>query len=116
MVQAGDVLLAAVREAVYRNAHPLTTRDLRIVLSKIGGSAGLIGAAQVAASELFRPEMLQRWMVHGSPRRLPEIAECTTTMRARNRAKGRSGTPAPPPTPVAQGMQSAKRMETREKL
>jgi len=87
MVQAGDILLAAVREAVYRNAHPMVTRDLRIVRSRIGGSAGLLGAAQVAAEELFRPETLQRWIPHGSPRRLPEIAERAAAARARHRPK-----------------------------
>jgi predicted NBD/HSP70 family sugar kinase len=116
MVQAGDVLLAAVREAVYRHAHPLTTRNLHIALSKIGGSAGLIGAAHVAASELFRPEILQRWVPYGSPRRLPEIAEFTNAMRARNRAEVRSRTPVPPPAPISQDRHSAKRVETKEEL
>jgi predicted NBD/HSP70 family sugar kinase len=116
MVQAGDVLLAAVRESVYRDAHPLITRNLRISLSTIGGSAGLIGAAHVAASELFRPEMLQRWLPYGSPRRLPEIAEFTNAMRARDRGQVRTSTPVPPPAPMWQDVQSAKRVETKEKL
>lgn len=101
MVQAGDILLAAVREAVYRNAHPMVTRDLRIMRSRIGGSAGLLGAAQVAADELFRSETLQRWIPHGSPRRLPEIAERATAARARHRQKAADRPTAPPPGPPA---------------
>ncbi len=97
MVQAGDILLAAVREAVYRNAHPLVTRDMRIVRSRMGGSSGLIGAAQVAAGELFVPEMVQRWIPHGSPRHAPELAALAATARARHRLNGHKNPPTAPP-------------------
>lgn len=101
MVQAGDVLLAAVREAVYRNAHPLVTRDLRIECSRMGGSSGLIGAAQVAAGELFRSDMLQRWLPRGTPRGLPEIAVMATEARARYRAEAKPRLPPPATTTAA---------------
>ena len=56
VAQTGDILLAAVREAVYRQSHPLVTRDLRIMRSQMGGSAGLVGAAQVVVPRsLFDP-------------------------------------------------------------
>ena len=41
-----EIILAAVREAIYRRSHPLATRDLRIVRSELAGSAELIGAAE----------------------------------------------------------------------
>ena len=73
VAQTGDILLAAVREAVYRHSHPLVTRDLRIVRSQMGGSAGLVGAAQVVTEELFDPAALQNWITLGSPRHHPEF-------------------------------------------
>ena len=104
IMQAGDILLAALREAVYRNAHPFVTRDLRIVRSRMGGSSGLIGAAQLAAVELFLPEMVQRWIPQGSPRRLPELATLAAAARARHRLEARK---VPPPTgPRPNGPQS----------
>jgi predicted NBD/HSP70 family sugar kinase len=39
--QLDDMLLAAIREAVYRSSHPLVSRDLRIQRSALGNSAGL---------------------------------------------------------------------------
>jgi predicted NBD/HSP70 family sugar kinase len=92
-VQPGEAFLAAVREAVYRASHPLVSRDLSIVRSRMGGSSGLVGAAQVVADGLFDPEFLQRWLTLGSPRRLPEV----TTLAAAARTRMREGAGAPPP-------------------
>jgi predicted NBD/HSP70 family sugar kinase len=44
LVQTNDNLLAGIREAVYGASHPLVTRDLRIIRSQMGSSAGLVGA------------------------------------------------------------------------
>jgi glucokinase-like ROK family protein len=55
VASAGDQLLAAVREAVYRRSLPLATRDLLIVPSALGGRAGIVGAAAMVADELFSP-------------------------------------------------------------
>lgn len=55
VASAGDQLLAAVREAVYRRSLPLATRDLLILPSELGGRAGVIGAAAMVADELFSP-------------------------------------------------------------
>ena len=41
LAHSGEIVLAAVREAIYRRSHPLATRDLRIVRSELGGSAEL---------------------------------------------------------------------------
>jgi glucokinase-like ROK family protein len=53
VANAGDQLLAAIREAVYRRSLPLATRDLLILPSALGGQAGTIGAAAMVADELF---------------------------------------------------------------
>jgi predicted NBD/HSP70 family sugar kinase len=67
LVQTNDILLAAVREAVYGASHPLVTRDLRIIRSQMGSSAGLVGAARVASESLFAPAFLKEWVMHGRP-------------------------------------------------
>lgn len=53
VANAGDQLLAAVREAIYRRSLPLATRDLLILPSALGGRTGSIGAAAMVADELF---------------------------------------------------------------
>jgi predicted NBD/HSP70 family sugar kinase len=86
VAQTGDTLLAAVREAVYRKSHPLVTRDLRIMRSQLGGSAGLVGAAQVVVEELFAPQLLREWVALGSPlkstRMLEALASASTRLSA----------------------------------
>ena len=67
IVQTNDIILAAVREAVYGASHPLVTRDLRIIRSQMGSSAGLVGAARVGAELLFAPTFLKDWVMQGSP-------------------------------------------------
>lgn len=69
----GDSLLAGIREAVYRQSHPMVSRDLQIMRSQMGASSGLVGAAQVVVEELFAPPMLQGWIGQGSPLRHPEF-------------------------------------------
>ena len=67
LAHSGEILLAAVREAIYRRSHPLATRDLRIVLSQLAGSAELVGAACDAVEGLFASA--RDWILVGSPRR-----------------------------------------------
>lgn len=73
LAQTGDTILAAIREAVYRQSHPLVTRDLRILRSQMTGSAGLAGSAHVVSEELFTPETLHGWVTLASPRQHPEF-------------------------------------------
>jgi hypothetical protein len=75
LVQTNDILLAAVREAVYGASHPLVTRDLRIIRSQMGSSAGLVGAARVASEALFAPSFLKEWVMQGRPLAHPAFAE-----------------------------------------
>jgi len=99
VAQSGDILLAAIREAVYRQSHPLVTRDLRIVRSQMGSSAGLVGAAQVVCDEIFAPAMIKEWIAYGSPRRRPAFLDFLEAEKARKRKAAREqsqprGTPA----------------------
>jgi glucokinase-like ROK family protein len=64
---AGDLLLAAIREAVYRYSLPLSTRNLRIAFSPLSDTAAMVGAAHMVLDALFSPEHLGRWIDHGSP-------------------------------------------------
>jgi predicted NBD/HSP70 family sugar kinase len=80
VAQAGEILIAAMREALYRRSRSLATQDLRIVRSEMGKSAGLIGAAVAAVQELFAPEVLNGWIEHGSPTRV--LAEKEVPMSA----------------------------------
>jgi glucokinase-like ROK family protein len=59
---AGDVLIASVREVVYRRSLPLATRDLLIRRTALGDRGGVIGAATMAADELFSRTALPRWI------------------------------------------------------
>jgi predicted NBD/HSP70 family sugar kinase len=50
----GHRLLAEVRSVVYGRSLPLATGNLPIVLSELGGRAGVIGAAKLASDVVFR--------------------------------------------------------------
>jgi hypothetical protein len=71
---SGDLLLAAIREAVYRRSLPLATRNLRIMQSPLSDRAGLTGAAAMVVDELLSEDLLGRWIHHGSPVGRPELA------------------------------------------
>ena len=71
---SGDLLLAAIRQAVYRRSLPLATRDLRIARSQLGDRAGLMGAGFMVVDELFSRERLGRWILGGTPAGRPALA------------------------------------------
>jgi glucokinase-like ROK family protein len=54
LAQLGHRLLAEVRAAVYGRSLPLATGNLPIVLSELGGRAGVIGAGKLASDVVFR--------------------------------------------------------------
>lgn len=49
LAEAGEQLLAGIREVVYRRSLPLATQHLRIVASRTRGRAGVLGASAMAA-------------------------------------------------------------------
>ncbi|HWS39643.1 MAG TPA: ROK family protein [Actinoplanes sp.] len=67
VAEAGDSVLAAVRQAIYDQSLPLATRDLRIVRSMRSDMVGVTGSAFTAIDELFRPANLAAWIDLGSP-------------------------------------------------
>jgi predicted NBD/HSP70 family sugar kinase len=46
-------LLAEIRGVVYRRSLPLATANLPIVLSELGGTAGVVGAARLVSDHVF---------------------------------------------------------------
>ena len=53
VAEAGEHLLAGIREVVYRRSLPLATQHLRIVASRTRGRAGVLGASAMAAEHVL---------------------------------------------------------------
>ena len=66
---AGDLLLATIRQTIYRRSLPLATRDLIVRRSELDGRAGVIGAATMVANQLFARDYLPRWLASRTPAR-----------------------------------------------
>jgi predicted NBD/HSP70 family sugar kinase len=66
IVIGGDIadahqhLLAGVREVAIRRSLPMATRDLRMVASRLGDRAGVIGAAIMAIEHILDPDAIDR--------------------------------------------------------
>jgi predicted NBD/HSP70 family sugar kinase len=56
MAQAGEHLLAGVREVVYTRSTPLSTEHLSIVQSRAGASAAVVGAGALSIHHALSPE------------------------------------------------------------
>jgi len=96
LAQSSDILLAAVREAVYRRSHPLVSRDLRIVRSQMGSSAALVGAAISVSDETFEPHTLSAWVSFSSPLKHPDVQ---TLIKQTKQLVGNIHNPPMPPAP-----------------
>lgn len=66
LAQAGEHLLAGIREVVYTRAMPLATENLSIVQSKMAGDAGVVGASMMAIEKLFSPEGVSTLMARAA--------------------------------------------------
>lgn len=55
MADASEPLIAGIRESVYRRSSPLATRELRVVTSRLGARAGVVGATTLALEHAFEP-------------------------------------------------------------
>ncbi|WP_206300038.1 ROK family transcriptional regulator [Streptomyces mangrovisoli] len=73
-ISTGDTILTQIRETVRRRSLPLATRRLRIERSSLGTEAGLSGAVNLVADELFEPRCLASWVPHSTPSGRPELA------------------------------------------
>ena len=60
MAEAGEHLLAGVREFVYQRCLPLATRDLTITTARTGEMAGLLGAARLVVDTRLQPQAVDR--------------------------------------------------------
>ncbi len=58
LAEAGDMLMAGVRESIYRRSLPLATENLRIVASSTGSTAAVLGAATMVVRHVLSPEVL----------------------------------------------------------
>ena len=59
--RAGDLLLPGIRQAVLRLSIPLATRNLRIDITRLGDTAGTIGAAFAVIDQLLRANRFDWW-------------------------------------------------------
>jgi predicted NBD/HSP70 family sugar kinase len=57
--QAGEHLMAGVREVVYRRSLPLATTHLRIGLSMAGDRAAILGASQMVTQHVLSPAVIE---------------------------------------------------------
>ncbi|MET0929905.1 MAG: ROK family transcriptional regulator [Aeromicrobium sp.] len=60
--EAGEYLLAGVREVVYQRSLPLATHDLRIVSSSAGSQAGIIGASAMVIDAILAPRAVDAYV------------------------------------------------------
>ena len=60
LAAAGEMLLAGVRETVYRRSLPLATENLRIVPSRAGEDAGVLGAAAMVVHHVLSPGIVDQ--------------------------------------------------------
>lgn len=59
MAQAGEHLIAGVREMVYSRSMPLATEHLQITQSRAGADAAILGASMLAIQFAFSPERVE---------------------------------------------------------
>ena len=78
LADAGDHLIAGIREIVYRRSTPLATRSLQVAQSGVGGLAGVIGAAAMGIEHVLSPDAVD--------------AELATVLPAQG--SGRAATPS----------------------
>ncbi|MDT0165696.1 ROK family protein [Actinotalea sp. AC32] len=60
LADAGEHLLAGIREVVYRRSLPLATQHLRIVTSRTRGRAGVLGASTMAIEHVLSGDALEK--------------------------------------------------------
>jgi glucokinase len=66
LAQAGEHLIAGVREVVYTRSMPLATEHLQITQSKAGPDAAVLGASMLAIHHALSPENIEAMVVGAS--------------------------------------------------
>ena len=67
LAEAGEHLLAGIREVVYRRSLPLATEHLRIVTSVTAGRAGVLGASAMAAGHVLSADAVEALVEGAGP-------------------------------------------------
>jgi predicted NBD/HSP70 family sugar kinase len=62
MSEAGEYLLAGVREIVYQRSLPLATHDLRIVSTTAGSQGGILGAGAMVIDAVLAPRAVDEYV------------------------------------------------------
>jgi glucokinase-like ROK family protein len=70
----GHVLLAEIRGVVYSRSLPLATGNMPIVLSELGGEAGVVGAARLISDHVFSAREASEDTRRGRRRAIPQQA------------------------------------------
>ena len=96
--QAGDVLLAAIRDSLARHSRSLAVRDVSIVRTELGRTAGLVGAAFAVVEDLFTRERVRAWIADGRPPRAGEGSPVEAAPGAAQWNIGATGTARPKAT------------------
>jgi predicted NBD/HSP70 family sugar kinase len=60
LADAGEHIVAGIREVVYQRSLPLATQHLRIVTARTGAHAGVLGASAMAVDQALSPEAVDR--------------------------------------------------------
>jgi predicted NBD/HSP70 family sugar kinase len=60
LAEAGEQVLAGVRETIYSRSLPLATQHLSIRVSELGDRAGVIGAAVMVVEHVLSPDTIDR--------------------------------------------------------
>ncbi|MGB5169070.1 MAG: ROK family transcriptional regulator [Acidimicrobiia bacterium] len=58
LAEAGQQLLAGIRETVYQRSTALSTSELQIITGALGDRAGIIGAAALVIEHIFDPDRI----------------------------------------------------------
>ncbi|WP_434056353.1 ROK family protein [Georgenia wangjunii] len=64
LAEAGEQLLAGIREVVYQDSLPLATQHLRIVDSRTAGRAAVLGASTMAVEHVLSPVAVADYLSH----------------------------------------------------
>ena len=75
----GHVLLAEIRGVVYSRSLPLATGNMPIVLSELGGEAGVVGAARLISDHVFSAREASEDTRLGRRRAIPQQATARKT-------------------------------------
>ncbi|MFF4618593.1 ROK family transcriptional regulator [Nonomuraea jabiensis] len=64
VAEAGEQVLAGVRETIYSRSLPLATQHLGIRSSRLGGRAGVVGAAVMVVDHVLAPDAIDQAFEH----------------------------------------------------